>query len=146
MDLPIDIGFSGSKRPPTFAQQESLWWFLNQYESFVGHHGDCIGSDMVFDQLARKCEHLDHMVIYPMAHAGLKRAHCPVMPKDILRPEAPPLVRNGHIAEACKLLVATPKEDYMVQRSGTWSTVRRALDLGKPVFIITQLGGIVPWR
>ncbi len=141
----VDIGFSGSQRLPTFAQQESLWWFLNQFESFVGHHGDCIGSDAVFDQLARRSKAFESMVIYPMA-GGAKRAFCQPGPKDTVRPEAPPLVRNGHIAEACKFLVTTPKEDHMVLRSGTWSTVRRALDLGKEVVIICQNGAIVPWR
>jgi hypothetical protein len=119
--------------------------FLGQYQQFIGHHGLCIGADVQFDGLARAALGFEHMVIHPMAYAGPKRGSVALGPGDLTLPECPPLVRNAHIAGCCDVLLATPKEDHMVVRSGTWTTVRYALSNLKPVFIVIPSGLVIPW-
>ena len=46
------------------------------------------------------------------------------------------LDRNKDIVNNCDLLIAAPKENTEVLRSGTWSTVRYAKQLGVTVVII----------
>jgi predicted Rossmann fold nucleotide-binding protein DprA/Smf involved in DNA uptake len=45
------------------------------------------------------------------------------------------LVRNDVLATACTHLVAFPRTGKEQQRSGTWSTVRRARRMGRPVLV-----------
>ncbi len=141
----IQIGFSGTRQGATSEQVLSLSSFLAGYSSFVGHHGMCVGSDEQFDGLARAALTFDHMVFHPMVFAGALRGRFPASPGDVLRREFAPLARNSHIVMECDLLVATPKEDHQVVRSGTWTTIRYAVQAGKPVFIVLTSGQIVPW-
>ncbi len=144
-NLPTNIGFTGTQNGMTPAQAVGVAQFLGQHSRFVGHHGVCIGADVHFDGLARAALGFDHMIMYPMKFAGPKRGLVPASPGDIMLPERPPLVRNEDIAKACDVLLATPKEDHMVLRSGTWTTVRYALALHKPVFIVIPNGAVIPW-
>src|SRR5690606_39175520 len=47
-----------------------------------------------------------------------------------------PLARNKHIGESSEVLVATPATKKEVMRSGTWSTIRYALKMERPVFVV----------
>jgi hypothetical protein len=144
-DQTIQVGFSGTQQGMTAAQAVSIANLLGQYTGFVGHHGLCIGSDVQFDGLARAALGFEHMVIHPMANAGAKRGTVPASPGDIMRPAIAPLLRNQNIAVSCDVLLATPKEDHMVLRSGTWSTIRYALVLYKPVFVVVPNGAVIQW-
>jgi hypothetical protein len=59
-----------------------------------------------------------------------------------MMPEEDYLPRNKNIVRATASLIATPFEFVEILRSGTWSTVRFARKLGKPVFLILP-GGTV---
>ena len=141
----IDIGFTGTQKGMSSQQASAVANFLGQYQRFVGHHGLCIGADEQFDGLARAALGFDHMVIHPGAVYTTKRATVPIWPRDLMRPVLDPLIRNRTIAQECDVLLATPKEDHMVLRSGTWSTVRYALELAKPVFVVIPNGAVISW-
>jgi hypothetical protein len=49
-----------------------------------------------------------------------------------------PLARNTCIVLNCEHLIAAPKEDSEVLRSGTWSTIRRARKEHKPLIILRR--------
>lgn len=139
------VGMTGTQEGMTFEQVASMAQFLAQFRSFVGHHGDCIGADAQFDGIARAALGFEHMVIHPCSLTD-KRAHCTIGPRDVLRGAFGPLQRNEHIVRESELLVATPKEDHMILRSGTWTTVRYAIKVGKPVWVILPNGALVPWQ
>jgi hypothetical protein len=46
------------------------------------------------------------------------------------------LERNTEIVKACDVLIATPKEQDEVLRSGTWATIRRARKYDKKLAVI----------
>lgn len=94
------------------------------------------------------CPQFLHMVIYPMKNAGHKRGHVhrKLTPEakahDIVMPAKLPLLRNLDIVLTSDVVLATSKEAHMVQRSGTWSTVRYALIEEKQVLVF-QLNSIL---
>lgn len=58
-----------------------------------------------------------------------------------LHPCRPPLERNRTIVDECEVLVACPAGPE-VTRSGTWSTIRYARRIGRPVVIIYPDGSV----
>jgi hypothetical protein len=88
------------------------------------HHGDCVGADEEFHDLARRAG--VPVVLHP-PKAGRWRAYC----EGAVRVLAPAdnLKRNEDIVRASELLVGAPKENEEPEASrgqGTWSCIRYA--------------------
>lgn len=120
----MHIGFTGTRQGMTerqFDRVASLLYRLWQDEgAHTVHHGDCVGADEEFHQIA-----MDfglHTVIHPPTDPE-HRAFCDA---DEAREPKPYLERNTDIVLASDKLIATPKEMNEVLRSGTWATIRRA--------------------
>ena len=129
------ISFTGSQHGMTVAQQEQLYSFLSVFDSTEVHHGDCWGADELFN---RACLQLDRF--YISAHPGVdknglspKRAYCTV--HNIL-PEQPYLKRNRTMVDLANVLIAAPMSMVEQRRSGTWSTIRYAIDTETNVVLI----------
>lgn len=104
------------------------------------HHGDCIGSDAEAHDIA---EELGFEIdIHPPDNPS-KRAYKIPSPGIPVRDKLPYLVRNKNIVRATDQLFAAPGEDTEQLRSGTWSTIRFARKLGKPITIFFPNGSIV---
>lgn len=133
------IGFTGSRIEPTHQQLEMLARLLEAFlerirKPVVGLHGDCVGADAFFDAT---CEQLDiPRVCYPCTISGMRAG---TSAKQLFEPQ-PPLVRNRMIANESDILIACPKENDEVTRSGTWSTVRYARHAKKPIVIVKPGG------
>ena len=142
-ELPVAIGFTGTRAGMTDAQKASVLLFLDRYHQFIAHHGACAGADEEFDQIARYRTGFCAMVVHP---STLRPApYSALSEADIVHTPRPPLVRNRDIVAGSELLIATPKEDHMVTRSGTWATVRYALSADKPVYVVVPSGGLIRW-
>jgi hypothetical protein len=61
----------------------------------------------------------------------------------MMRPERTYLERNKDIVRESASLIAAPLQAEEQQRSGTWSTVRFARKIGKPVFLILPDGTVL---
>jgi hypothetical protein len=94
------------------------------------HHGDCIGADADAHKLARACS--ARIVLHP-PRLDRHRAWCH---GDLVRDSYDYLTRNKHIVDDTSGLIATPKSAVEMTRSGTWSTVRYARKLNRPVWIV----------
>jgi hypothetical protein len=114
-------------------------------EAYELHHGDCIGSDanvheMVFEMGWR-------IVVHPPTDPKKRAWVARTKFWDPLRcatvPELPYLDRNKAIVDQTLFLLATPGEKEMKQRSGTWSTVRYAQKLKRPVRLLHRDGSEV---
>lgn len=137
----IDIGFTGTQIGMTAAQAEGVWRLLYPLV-FRGHHGDCIGSDATFDEIARRAPGFRGMSIYPCDIAD-KRAFCRVDPaRDVVHPPRAPLTRNDDIVKVSAAMIGAPKSSREELRSGTWATVRRARAAGKPIAIVFPNGAV----
>lgn len=130
----LKLGFTGSSTPVSSAQRMKLVGLFAQLHPFVLHHGDCIEADHLAHMLARR---LGMSIVLHPPTIGSKRAYCDY---DERRGEQPYLCRNHNIVLETEKLVAVPSSAFEQVRSGTWSTVRYARKLKRPIYIITPFG------
>lgn len=136
------IGFTGTQRGTTVEQREAVATLLDAMEGPHFHHGDCVGADAEIDEIARRAGYRIH--IHPPENPR-KRSFCEVRPdRDTTYDPAPYLTRNRRIAFISSLLIAAPSEPNEQSRSGTWSTVRYARKIGRPVIVILPDGSSPP--
>lgn len=142
------IGFSGTQVGCTVPQSRALLLLFREYDLAILHQGDCVGADILAHCHALRLG--ASVVLHPPENPKL-RAFSPMLPGEIVWPLKGYLDRNKDIVEESEILVATPKEelggadhpDHL--RSGTWSTVRCALKLHRPVYIIRPSGTVEEW-
>lgn len=120
------IGFTGTQQGMNDFQTENVVNKLVEivkanHKELVFVHGDCVGSDEEVATLARELGF--YIIGRPALVAEHKRAYFKC---DTLFPAKAPLDRNQDIVDNSDMLIATPKEQSEVLRSGTWSTIRRA--------------------
>ena len=133
------VGFTGTGRAPLPPKQKETldrvlralreWWGANTL-----HHGDCVHADQ---EAATVAARLGYWVI---GHVPEETKHRGFFHSDEDREPKPYLTRNQDIVNECDILVATPKEEKEVLRSGTWSTIRMARRAGRPYIIIWPNG------
>ena len=136
----VKIGFTGTQEGMTISQKKSFLSVWQMIEDELGpirefHHGDCIGADDEADDFAITMftrVGIGTVVIHP-PDVDTKRAWCV---GDITEKPLPYLERNTEIVKACDVLIATPKEQEEVLRSGTWATIRRARKYNKKLAVI----------
>lgn len=135
---PLHVGFTGTRELITEAQYGSMWAVLLWIDPQVCHHGDCVGADTYFHQLA---VHLDvNITIHPPTNTAL-RAFCSTGHR-VIYPERPYLERNRDIVDASHFVIAAPAGFVEESRSGTWSTIRYARKRKKPLLIILPDGSV----
>lgn len=150
----MGLGFTGTQKGMTPEQTKSLEEefarIINFRHEVCLHHGDCVGADeqahKLFHDLAVRMQFPCKVVVHPpldpkkraWTNKNLRLAQVPTS----YRPTYAYMIRNAHIVSETELLIAAPQTSIEVQRSGTWSTVRKALNSGKPVTIIWPDGTI----
>lgn len=142
------IGFTGSQSGMTLFQKIELEKNLTQLHCTEFHHGDCIGSDIESNKIAK--EMLPdygilaiHPAIYTVKRAWsnaqyfrnqielfafVGRKEIDLEDKKLILEYHEPrnyLVRNQNIVDVTELLIACPKEFGHTLMSGTWATIRR---------------------
>ena len=136
------IGFTGTQKGMTNSQKHGVSMvlifnhpirFMDNLpgDAFDAHHGDCIGADAEFEELAKEYGYTTYA--HPASDTGNKRAYCK---SDVILPAKPALKRNKDIVNAASIMIATPKENHEVLRSGTWSTIRYAKKCGTIIHVI----------
>jgi hypothetical protein len=128
------IGFTGTHHGMTPAQVRVFRSILSGHKGAALHHGDCVGADAQAHEVA--CSLGRDVTIHPPV-IGAQRAW--KTSPDIRAPR-PYLSRSKDIVRETDMLIAAPAEAKEQRRSGTWSTVRFARKLGKPVFVISPDG------
>lgn len=137
------IGFTGSRRGMTAVQKKAFLEMLASVVPIELHHGDCVGADENAHDLAREFEaatgKLIKIVVHPPSNDKL-RAYAI---GDKVHKAKPYLERNHDIVDETEILWAFPNKDVTHIGSGgggTWSTIRYARSVGKPV-VVTYLNG-----
>ncbi len=139
------VGFTGTRQGLTDPQRHELKLLyqisdgINQTAIEEFHHGDCEGADAqahdIFDDGSIR------VIIHPCTIRGKRAFKKPTSGYVIL--EFPPLERNQHIVDACDVLICCPKENTMINRSGTWSTYRCAFKASKEIWLILPDGKVI---
>jgi hypothetical protein len=128
------LGFTGTRRGMTGAQLDAVDKLIvamtDDDKRTEFHHGGCVGADMDFHMIANE---YGPVIVHPgpdgpLCAKGLRG--CPIW-----LPAKSYLARNRDIVDACDLLIAAPHGPEE-QRSGTWSTVRYARKVGRPVVVV----------
>jgi len=141
----LAIGLTGTRVGMTKQQHCRVVALLDQLKPAVGRHGDCIGSDAQFHILCleRGIRVVIHPPSNPKYRAWCSKASQSRPPVDVeVLPKAPYIVRDHAMVDAVQVLLATPKTEAEVLRSGTWSTVRYACKVGRKLFLITPTGRV----
>ena len=134
----IQVGFTGTRHGMTDAQKVTLRSLLTKFGGVEFHHGDCIGADSEAHDIAMECGYCP--IIHPPTNPALRAWR--KVPSHLMRPERPYMTRNRDIVDAAQVIIATPAE--MLERNGgTWSTVRYARRVGKPLHVILPDGSVV---
>lgn len=134
------VGFTGTQDGMT---QDQRLAFQNLLASLVVgararqlHHGNCIGAD---DEAVEDAHALR---LFTVAWPGPSMKKRGTRVSSDTRSALPYLVRNKIIAREVDVLIAAPKQETEIVRSGTWATVRYAREAGKPIYIIRPDGSI----
>lgn len=138
----MKLGFTGTRENVTDAQVALFVQLVTAAFPTELHNGCCVGADdfatlkitsMNMERILEgksQCKIIGHP---PTKSNFLSKRSLGYY--DELRPELPYLVRNRNIVDETEALIAMPN-DVEVLRSGTWSTVRYARKLKRPIFII----------
>lgn len=136
------IGFTGTQQEITQAQLMAGGQLFDLFEREANefHHGCCIGADataaMTVSVKWPICEIIGHPPTDRKKVSLIGQSIC-----DTLRKPLPYLDRNKAIVLESDILIACPKGEEEL-RSGTWSTVRFARKLHRPIYIVCPDGTI----
>lgn len=138
------FGFTGTRQGLTDEQKAVLPRLLMALDVTRLHHGDCVGADDEADEIARGLG--ISIVIHPPDNP-IDRAFCMKREtepeQDEIKDPLPYFVRSNEIVrEGEDGLIACPREDHEINRSGTWYTVRRAWKFMRPVWVIKPDGAV----
>ncbi|MEU7814068.1 hypothetical protein [Pseudonocardia sp. NPDC049154] len=135
----MKIGFTGTRLTPTDPQSDALTGLLAGcalwYGDFELHHGDCVGADALAARIAKAHDFIVH--VHPPTEQGMRAWTA----GHVMHEPLPYLERNRAIVDATECLIAVPDGPERT-RSGTWSTVRYARRLGRPVTIVWPDGRV----
>ena len=132
------VGFTGTQSGMTNPQHLIVKLFIQKYSDEIEdvRHGDCIGADSDFHDISKLYD--KKVIIHPPKNKtkrAFKRGDVILEPDEYLK-------RNHDIVDACNILLATPKENEEVIRSGTWATIRYGKKSKKMVIIIFPDGKV----
>jgi hypothetical protein len=125
------VGFTGTQQGMTGDQAAEVARILIVKQVTEAHHGDCVGADEQFHAI---CLVLEIPIIGHPPDNDYKRAFCEGF--EYIHPPKPFLERNHDIVDESMLMLAAPKEREEQQRSGTWSTVRYARGIARPLLMV----------
>lgn len=144
------VGFSGTEKGMTDVQRNSLRSTLYRVcegrvddagINAIFHHGVCIGADEEAHALAHR------LGFYLEGHPGHlrdKTSDLIYRPDEFyfLHKRKNTLQRNNDIVHASHVMIFAPYEYREINRSGTWSTVRKARRLLRPSYIVFPDGTV----
>ena len=126
----LHIGFTGTRQGLSERQKSALRDLLASHPGAILHHGDAIGADAEAHDIAVELD--CSIVIHPpndVTQRAFKIAALTRAPRAYLD-------RNKVIVRETSFLIAAPAMEVEQLRSGTWSTVRYARRLGRPVHLL----------
>lgn len=135
--LAVVGGFTGNQDGMTKEQKRTFRKLLIEYGVTEFRHGDCIGSDADAHLIAKT---LGIPIVKHPPIDDKKRAYCKGG-REL--PPKPYMPRNKDIVKASNVMFATPRSFKEVVRSGTWSTVRFAVDRKVKTLVIYPDGSVV---
>lgn len=132
----LKLGFTGSRKGLSSTQADAIERLLTAMSIDEVHHGDSVGADAEFHELASQL--LLDVVVHPPVDA---RQQAYVKGAARTYPPLDHLDRNKNMVLSTDMLIAAVQGQER-QRSGTWATVRYARKLKRPIAIVDANGHI----
>ncbi len=134
----MKIGVTGTRSGMNAHQNAELMNFMklvfaeaSRYgEGAEVHHGDCVGVDVEFDELAIELGF--NTICHPPEKNELRAFH----KSDEIREPKSYFARNRNIVDECDLLIVIPYQDSHQKSGGTWYTYDYAVKKQKPTHVI----------
>lgn len=127
----MKVGFTGTREGMTEAQKLGLKALLPVHDAYSQfHYGDCVGADAQARDVAAG------MGMWLVSHPPDKDVLRAFTKADETREPKPYLERNKFIVMETERMIAAPRCFVESVKGGTWSTVRYARKLGRPIIII----------
>jgi hypothetical protein len=133
----MDIGFTGTREGMTKPQLIRVATSFSRGPG-MAHHGDCVGADDEFAEIAYRMSYEVHG--HPPLNES-KRAFSPFT--HIGHPPKDYHPRNHDIVDATTLTVGAPKDYSPEAQSGTWATIRYAIERKKIVYVYLPDGSML---
>lgn len=129
-----DVGFTGSREGMSERQKRDFENTMKTLAPSVFRHGACVGADREAHDIVRGLfpASVCAIAVYPSTNARMTDQFC-IDDADELFPPRPALLRDKDIVDAAEYMVATPKTDHEILRSGTWATIRMTERAKKPL-------------
>lgn len=144
----IHVGFTGTRHGMTFQQIHNVrvllvclkQWRTDRTESatLTCHHGDCVGADAKFHEIARAMGGTRLV-----GHLPVDESHRAFCMFDEAREPLTHMKRNREIVRASQFMIATPFEAVEQERGGTWATIRMARKAKVPIAVVTPAGPLL---
>jgi hypothetical protein len=139
----LHVGFTGTRHGMTARQQAGVRSVLIKLAIFrrstTVHHGDCMGADATFFRLVHELTRGEACVV---CHPPTVHKWRAFLGGDDVRQELHPLARNAVIVRESDVMIAAPEVKTEQPRGGTWSTIRRAREISRPLAIVHHDGEI----
>jgi hypothetical protein len=141
--ITISIGFTGTQKGMTEKQKTTFEELIRKVsarkDAVCFHHGDCVGADYEAANIVHNLGIPNLIVCHPPIN---EKSRAFFAFNTIINQAKEYLVRNKDIVNESEVLIGCPKEFKEVRRSGTWSTIRYALKMGKRVYVIYPDGSV----
>lgn len=122
----IVVGYTGTRYGMSEAQQSSVWHWLRLNMPSRAHHGCCVGGDAQFHHMCRKLG----IPIEGWPPEKKEWQDLGLQGFDKMNDPQPYLDRNWDIVIAADHMLCCPHTEQEVMRgSGTWSTIRKSINL-----------------
>jgi hypothetical protein len=122
------LTFTGTQEGMTLGQLSRVRALLRELSPKYVLHGACVGADDEFDEIAAVMGIKRH--VFPSTVAAKRVSDARLRSRTgsevVIHEAAQPLVRNRTMVNYGEAVIACPKSDAEVLRSGTWATIRYA--------------------
>ena len=137
------LGFTGSRNGMTPEQADKVIELIRQIEPVQAIDGMCIGSDAEFAKICKKLGIFTHGFPGHYKNNPSDRSMVDPEGRDVMQPSQPHLERNRQIVGSSDAMIATPAGDDFKARGGTNFTIKYAIKMGVPIYIVLPDGTVI---
>lgn len=130
----MKIGFTGSRLGMSQCQKEQFVLELLAFDLTEFHHGDCSGADAEAHDIVAEFFPACKIIVHPPESNYLRA----FKPGHEFREPAGYIRRDKNIVDATDQLIGAPLTDVEQIRSGSWTTIRYARRIARPVTVLAR--------
>lgn len=136
----MQIGITGTREGLNKSQYDNFYDLIDGFKYIkCWRYGDCLGVDIQTTLIVKD----KYPCITIIQHPPILEKYRAFGPADVKFPPKPYGERDKDIVDNVDMLIAIPKQDNEILRSGTWQTVRYAKKKEMPIIFILPTKGLI---